>query len=253
LSAPKASRGVATALLSGLLHGAAAAVALSTGPVATKRVVPQTSLVIVDVALQAEAGGSGVPEAATGSTPERPSNVLATAAAPATQSQRRIALAPKQPIHDSNAHEDPPVQEQQPDATAAQESEEAVTREPGVDAASDGPGEHSYTELVSAVLHQNFPVDVVEALRTAESLPEVTLDVSDDGTIADVVLFSSSGNDELDDACVETAAFLEQLPPPPGRLRTTIHVLCCIDPRCATARDGVDAHAAAAPSFHRER
>jgi TonB family protein len=50
-------------------------------------------------------------------------------------------------------------------------------------------------------------------------LPEITFHIAPDGTIGDVHLAKSSGNNFVDDACVDAAKMTGKVPPPPTTVR----------------------------------
>jgi len=82
-----------------------------------------------------------------------------------------------------------------------------------------------YLAEVTGMLRQNYNLPAGIAPDQISSPPEIQFGVGSDGTLSDIRLSKSSGNQFIDDACVQAAQLTRKVGPPPPALHA-IRVAC---------------------------
>jgi TonB family protein len=77
----------------------------------------------------------------------------------------------------------------------------------------------AYQAQVVGMLHQNYNFPAGINVDQINNPPEIMFHIRPDGTLADVKLTKSSGNNFVDDACVDAAKLTGKVPPPPVGVR----------------------------------
>ena len=76
-----------------------------------------------------------------------------------------------------------------------------------------------YQAQVVGMLHQNYNFPAGLTLDQIQNPPEIVFHISGDGTLTGIKLVKSSGNNFVDDACVDAAKLTGKVPPPPPTVR----------------------------------
>lgn len=105
-----------------------------------------------------------------------------------------------------------------------EEPEEGALDGSRLGTASQATGD-PYLAEITALLQQNFAVPAGIAPEQIATPPEIRVRIQPDGRLTDVKLTKSSGNNFVDDACVQAAELTRQVKPPPPTIRG-IRVAC---------------------------
>jgi len=98
-----------------------------------------------------------------------------------------------------------------------EEPEEGSATGSRLGTASQATGD-PYLAEVTGLLRQNYALPAGIAPEQITTPPEIRFRIAADGTISDVKLTKSSGNNFVDDACVQAAQLTRKVPPPPPKI-----------------------------------
>jgi TonB family protein len=76
-----------------------------------------------------------------------------------------------------------------------------------------------YQATVVGLLHQNYNFPAGITVDQIRNPPEILFHIQADGTLVDIRLTKSSGNNFVDDSCVDAAKLTGKVPPPPPGTR----------------------------------
>lgn len=65
------------------------------------------------------------------------------------------------------------------------------------------------------MLHQNYNFPAGLTLDQIQNPPEIVFHIAADGTLTGIKMVKSSGNNFVDDACIDAAKLTAKVPPPP--------------------------------------
>ena len=104
------------------------------------------------------------------------------------------------------------------EALAADEDDEGSLTGSKLGTANHATGDQ-YQATVVGLLHQNYNFPAGITIDQIKNPPEILFHIQPDGTLAGIKLTQSSGNNFVDDACVDAAKLAGKVPPPPPGTR----------------------------------
>jgi periplasmic protein TonB len=110
-------------------------------------------------------------------------------------------------------------------ASEAYEPEEGLPTGSAVGTANEASGD-PYVQSVIQVMLPNFNLPAGIAPEQIATSPVIKFRLSPEGVISEVKLARSSGNNFVDDACVQAAQLTRRLPAPPAKYRRGMQVAC---------------------------
>jgi TonB family protein len=102
-------------------------------------------------------------------------------------------------------------------ASESYEPEEGLATGSKVGTANEAVGD-PYIGLVKGLITQNYNLPAGIASDQLSKAPMVRVRFMPDGTLSDIELKASSGNNFADDACVQAAQLTRKVPPPPPHI-----------------------------------
>jgi TonB family protein len=110
------------------------------------------------------------------------------------------------------------------DMMAEEQPDEGSASGSNIGTASQAVGDQ-YLATIRGLLMQNFVLPAGIAPDQIPIPPEIKFRIGSDGSISEVKMLKASGNNFVDDACVQAAELTRKVPPPPPGYRA-IRVAC---------------------------
>jgi len=101
------------------------------------------------------------------------------------------------------------------EALAAEEDDEGSLTGSKLGTSNRAVGDQ-YQATVVGMLHQNYNFPAGITVDQIKNPPEIVFHIRPDGTLVDIKLTKSSGNNFVDDACVDAAKLTGKVPAPPS-------------------------------------